>query len=578
MPRVLSKAVFAWALSLISLTVCNANTYANPNAPAPSSMAELPVLGAQASQHYSSFGPQNNLSDPDFKFLPQPVYLDKGFDVLAVGQKIKVEHIEFIFKDVQHEKNYTESISREMSLDDIQILAKERLNTIVEQSGYLCDASVVWHQDSNSLTVVVTPLVLNSIDITAKDNWQEHVLRHLLRVPIGENLNFNQLKSQLRLIHNNPDLTLEPSIEVIPYTHTVNFKLNAPEHKVPVHVISSLSNLDQYQYGGGLVNASVITNNVTGLGDSFLISPSFGFRSQGLFSRYELPLTARFRSFVDFGIGHIHPFQKVYDGYSYNNFSWRLTPGIKYTFFDRPNQRASVDLQMDLKTSATDSNADKIEREAIRDFRAGVNYDHQWANTVFSFRNEIAAAFDILGARASSASLNPVPGSGSQFLRTTGYAVISRSNLPLSSTLTLNTSWQYSQDRLPAYEQFCSGGTYAGRGYREVYVCGDSGALASLQWQAPAFFIPKSIKLPFSQTALKDQLQVLTFIDSGYTDFSHRTPGVDKNEWVLSTGFGARLKIADRIYGRFDLGFPLLRNYPFSNGARFHFGVDVVAF
>lgn len=571
----LKSTYFCFALGL----ALSANTtgWADPNAPLPGLGGELGVISVPSSMTYSSLGPQTNLNAPTFEKIPLAIYVEKDLEVALTSQRQKYQQLQMQFDATLKQQDITASKEEQpLTFDEVKAEAKLALEQC-QQKGSLCSAKVVQDETAQKILIQVTPLSLESVAIESEDKWQASVLKHLFKQPINQPIQLKKIERQLRLIQTNPDISLKPELEIIPFTNQAKVVLKSEEHRNPMHFGVSLSNLDQNVFGSNFLGGTFVANNVLGYGDSLFLGPVFNYNSQGYFGHYEIPVNTRLRPFIDGGYSYLRPYDRSFSGFDLRGYTWRVTPGVKYVLYDDPNTRVVADAQIDFKQVKTMSGEDVVEREIVNNLRFGVQVDQQWEKTTVSMRNEVAAALDILGARPAFSSLQPIPNSGSQYFRWTGFGFLER-QLPGDSSLVINAQWQYSPDSLTLIDQFGIGGTFSGRGYRELFIPGDSGAFLSAQWQGPMYFIPKNWKLPWTEGSARDNLQMLFFVDYGYAYLNDRYAADDQSEHILSVGAGIRVALTKYLSGRLDIGFPLLRNPPFSQEPRLHFGIDATLF
>lgn len=554
---------------------------ADPDAVLPYTGSELPIMGVTPGLIYGTYGPQTLLDAETFESIPEPIYLSKELEAQLAKGTISVEGVNIETTAVMSDdatpydpKRANKSGPRTLTLEDVKTLAKEALLR-GQDNGLLYDAAVALKD--NHLVITLTPLSVESVVVDAENHWQGHALEHLTRgIDIDRPLDLPEVQQKLRLIHSNPDIPFKAALEVIPYAHQVKIKLT-PEKKSPFHLVASANNLDQIVFGRYFAGLTGVVNNVTGHGDSLYVGAVQGYRSTGGFTRYEFPFTPGFRGFTEFQYADISPYDINYSRFNTHGFAYRITPGVKYVFFDNPKQRMSADFQFDIKQAESASDDDPLEREAVRNFRAGINYDQKWDKTTFSTRHEVAAGFPILGGSLSNDPRLSWFRGGSQYYRYTGFATLLRSMM-WDSTASVNVQWQMTPDGTPSFDVGGLGGAFYGRGYREVFLFVDKFGVVQSQWQFPTYFFPKGFKLPFSDKDARDAIQWLVFADYGYGDISAPPDGLDGSDHILSTGVGLRAQLTNRITGRLDLGFPLLRELPYSNHMRLHFGLDAAVF
>jgi hemolysin activation/secretion protein len=577
------RSIFLLAAMIFSIPVVLAD-----NKPVmPFTASELPVMATTPNLIYGASGPQINLDAPGFKSIPQPIYINKELeaqltqesDTDIISDKVMSSLFEQLTIDYNPllRKERQVVLQKGLSFQNVQEIARKELLQC-QDTGYVCDA-VISRKD-NGLNLALTPLLIESVQVEGEGERQKKALTSLLRwIHPNQPLKLHDAQRQLRLLQSNPDLPFSAELEVMPYSHQIQIKVLSTEAKNPSHVSASWNNLDQPIFGRQFGAMTEVHNNLTGHGDSLMTSIVQGYRSTGFFSHYEYPVTPALRPFVEASIAKISPFQSLYTDGDTHGWATRITTGLKYVIYDRPNRRLSADVDFDFKQAYSRAHGGNtpLEREAVRTFRGGINYDQKWKTAVLSTRHEFAGGVPIFsGSLSDDPKLSWYKG-GSQYFRYTGYAILTK-QLPLDSTATLNTQWQFTPNGLSNFDVGGLGGTFYGRGYREVYLFVDNYTITSLQWQAPARFLPKGLKLPFSGKAIRDTLSLLAFLDYGYGKISSPTKGIAPDYQILSTGLGVRAQLSNRTSGRLDIGFPILRESPFSQKPRVHFGLDIALF
>lgn len=117
---------------------------------------------------------------------------------------------------------------------------------------------------------------------------------------------------------------------------------------------------------------------------------------------------------------------------------------------------------------------------------------------------------------------------------------------------------QWSDSKLLSSDQISAGGMTRVRGFDEVVGYASSGLVANVEWQSPAWSVPHA-----------GDLLGVCFVDGAVLD---RDAAADPGE-LLSTGFGARWRWSERLYGRLDCGFPLECPDTIDSNPMWHFAV-----
>ena len=124
--------------------------------------------------------------------------------------------------------------------------------------------------------------------------------------------------------------------------------------------------------------------------------------------------------------------------------------------------------------------------------------------------------------------------------------------------LFLKMEGQYTSDTLIPVEKLSLGGYNCLRGYHARGYLGDYGVYGTVELRTPilvdtfaSMFGDRTNKSAF------DRLQFLGFVDWGYTAFNDLPSGYDDNEFIYSTGLGARLSVTKYTQLKCDIAFPL---------------------
>jgi hemolysin activation/secretion protein len=114
--------------------------------------------------------------------------------------------------------------------------------------------------------------------------------------------------------------------------------------------------------------------------------------------------------------------------------------------------------------------------------------------------------------------------------------------------LLMQGSLQLTPNSLPGSEKFFAGGGLSVRGYDQNQRFGDNGLRLSIEDQIAITRHPNG--QPF--------FQVAPFIEGAYVWNHHDSADVTDNNWLLGTGVGFLLNIAENLDARADLAYPLV--------------------
>lgn len=124
--------------------------------------------------------------------------------------------------------------------------------------------------------------------------------------------------------------------------------------------------------------------------------------------------------------------------------------------------------------------------------------------------------------------------------------------------LFLKLEGQYTTQTLIPVEKLSLGGYNCMRGYRTRGYLGDFGTYGTVELRTPILVDP--ISALFSDRDNKkpiDRLQLLAFVDYGWTAFNDLPSGYDDNMFIYSAGIGARFSVTKYFQVKCDIAFPL---------------------
>lgn len=140
--------------------------------------------------------------------------------------------------------------------------------------------------------------------------------------------------------------------------------------------------------------------------------------------------------------------------------------------------------------------------------------------------------------------------------------------LPYSMFFNLLFEGQASTQNLLPSEQFGLGGYDTVRGYDERQLNTDDGALLSGEFRSP------QIRVFSNKKRVRDALQFLFFVDSGWGKNYKPIPGEHTPQYLIGIGPGVRYTLDPNITARLDYGVKLHRNAEFTGGkSMIHFSV-----
>lgn len=190
----------------------------------------------------------------------------------------------------------------------------------------------------------------------------------------------------------------------------------------------------------------------------------------------------------------------------------------------------------------------------------------------------------MFGASTGEDEWCSVKGAGGKYFRAKTY-VARRQKLFWDIDFLMKIQGQYSDQALTGVNVFSVGGymgTIDNRGYPRAQMPMDSGYYLMGGLSFPAYFIPKSVKIPYSKGSFYDNLKLFTFIEyaKGYkkspqsagdkagttTPESGGPLDDDRRKSLTSAGCGFQFSIPGQgLSTRLDIGWPLNHKLPKDN-------------
>ena len=468
--------------------------------------------------------------------------------------------------------------SRYLTFNDLEKLTTD-LTQEYRRRGYVTSQMYVPVQNFTQGTITLKALESRIGDITVAEGkyFKPRAVLPRLKSKEGDILSLNPVEFNLLDINQNPDLKVKVVLKAGKDAGEtdVNFKI-VDQH--PYHISPYMDNLGRNSIGNQRFGALVTHNNVLGFGDQAVSGVNLSKRNVGVVSQYDLPIGP-----YGTRLGFRHAYSHLTLGGQLSSLNIASTANI-YTalvtqpFIKRPKFDFSGDVAVDFKelnTTLFDGTPAKtpFNSDEIRVLRPGLNVkmNDKWGQT--QFRQEASIGLDMLGANQNNDSRNSKAGSGSQFVHFNN-SIQRIQPLPFSTIGVVRLNSQLANDRLLAAEQMQIGGAYTVRGYQEGRAISDRGFFLSTEYYVPSFFIPKKVKIPFTQRPMREGLYWIAFGDFGIVNTKDPIPGERSTTTLASTGIGIRIQFTKYLVGRLDVGVPLVRLPGDAQNPRFHFGLQ----
>ncbi len=499
---------------------------------------------------------------PEEKKTPQKVFI----------REIHLEGSTLI-KPAEAKKLISAYENHEDTFGDLQILANQ-LTKLYQTNGYVTSRVYIPPQKLQDGTLILQAVEGRVGSITVKNGtfFRARSVRPHIGIKTGTPFDVNTLKRNLRVLNENPDRNVRAVLKPGEKTGDTDVELDLTD-RLPFHMVPTFDNLGRYTLGNNRTGLRLSNTNIFGNGDTLLSSLSFTRKSFGVVDNYQIPLGTHGTKFV---FNHAYSYLKVGGAFENSRIRGRaltFSPQITQDIINKERYKVYADLAFIAKNLSTDADGVNINRDRLRILRPGINFEEydRWGRTFM--RHESEMGIDLFNATSGFQSGPPASryGAGSKFFRYTG-SIIRTQKMPFHSYAIFRAIGQLSPDRLVSSEQFQIGGTFTVRGYKEGTAIGDNGLLLSSEWRIPFFLLPRSVVLPGSKYSLRDNVQIVPFLDYGVVNTNDPAAGVVKSHSLMGTGIGLRAQLTKYMVGRIDFGYALI-HIP-NNNFRVHFGVE----
>ena len=531
----------------------------------------------EANSGLSTEGPEK---DPEIKQQsPEAPRLDS-----SLTRKIQINQITVEGNTVLSEsaiRAITEAYEGQaLTLQELQDNVADPITAAYEDKGYVTSVAFIPPQtlEGGVLKVQIQEGVISEVNFEPGKHFKSRAVNPRLLTDTNEVFEVDELLRSLRRINSNPDLTLSATLRAGEESGQTKVALQVEQENQPFHISPFYDNLGRDPVGQQRIGFNVNHNNVLGLGDRYFGSFAWSTETFSNINGYEVPIGPHgtkvgfTQAFSTFGFNN--------QGFDFDGRSNIVNAFVKQEFLRNEKWVVEGELGFAVKNSTLEVEGVENSKDKLRVLTQALNVE-QYDRTGRTFmRHELAEGFDIFAATLGNHSLTSRPGSGSQFFRYTGSVV--RSQKVAGRTYAIfKALGQVSPDSLVSLEQFQAGGSATVRGYSEGRFIGDNGFVLSAEYRVPMVFLSDKLTVPGTSYRLKDGLELVGFADGGGVFDRNANSGVNaasgqvlSNTYAASIGLGLRARLTQYLNGRFDVGFPLIRNRVDGESARVHFGLE----
>ena len=483
----------------------------------------------------------------------------------AVEEKIFIKKINVKGVTLLLEREINEIIlsfeNKELTLRQMQEVA-DRITDAYRQKGYVTSRAYLPPQKIKEgvLEIKVIEGATGEIEIKGNRYFRTSFLREKITLKKGEPFNYNILRKDLMEINAHPDRSCRAVLMAGKEPGTTDIVLEVVD-RFPVHIGFEWDNFGSRYIGKDRYRLTLTHNNFLGLDDiltlQYQLAEAEAYRLASL--HYLFPVAE------DLEVGFFFARTKLNLGKDYKDLEARGKSRLysiyaTYSLIDEENIGLNLNLGFDYKDIFNFQLGNETSRDRMRVVKLGLDLDltDRLGRTLII--NELNFGIPkIMGGLDSQDEKASRVGSGGKFIKN-NLSLLRLHRMPFDSTLLLKNQFQFSPYILPACEQFQIGGIANVRGYPPAEKVGDKGYAVTLEWSFPPYFIPKDVKLPFSDVKGYDALRFVIFYDWANTHLRSPQAGEEKDETLSGVGWGLRLTLPENFSARVDFAWPLMES------------------
>ena len=393
------------------------------------------------------------------------------------------------------------------------------LTETCRQKGFVTFRAILppQHISDNTIIIEIREGLMGETIVKGNRYFKKSFYQKNITLKKGERLNYNRLQQDVSLLNQSQDrhvkLVMVPGQEI----HQTDVILNVKD-SLPVHAEFSYDNYSSKYIGQNGFTGILRDDNLLGFGDSLTLEyqgTNAALEELNLL-RYLLPVT----NITDIGVfaasnklelnGQFEDLMARGKSRLYGFF-------INHKLITRQDFKIVLNSGFDYKDVYNFLDGQTTSQDRLRIIKTGFNVDYTdqlCGRNIFN--NEIDSGIPgIMGGLRSVDPRASTVGAGGEFEKDL-IDFIRLQRLIWGSTLLIKSQVQFSSTVLPAVEQYQLGGPTNVRGFIAGEAVGDSGQSVTSEFNFPLYGIPRSIRVPFTNSHFYNNVKVAAFYDWGH--------------------------------------------------------------
>ena len=461
-----------------------------------------------------------------------------------------------VFKPEDFRSAYEHYIDKEVTFEDLQAIV-EKIKEKYKKKGYLTTVVYIPEQDivDGKVEIRISEGKAGDTKVEGNKWFSTNLLEKSIHIKKNELLNIFTLQRDLIRLNQNPDLQVKTVISAGKEPGTSDITLKVKE-RFPYHIGVKFDNQGTRLTGKERISFSLRSTNMAGLGDSLFLNGLITSLTSGAFASYQLPVdTYGTKLGIDlayFGM----KIGKEYKGNDITGKSLICTPKILKEFYLSEDFQLTGDVGIEMKSIKKWAAGRETADDQLRTPYAGAELTKVDAlfgggQTTFSPKASFGTS-SFLGASSRNHPSANRPGTGGFFFKYEHNLNRIQKMPILDSYLSIRSQFQSASHTLSSSEQLQLGGANSVRGYPEGDYLADIGGTLNVDWVFPMFFLPKELKLPRSQTPLRQQVEFVIFADLGGGKLKKVGSDEKSSKFLAGVGGGIRFHVARNLFIKLD--------------------------
>lgn len=440
---------------------------------------------------------------------------------------------------------------REVSFEDMKTL-NQSIEAIYREKGYFAVVYIPAQKvKAGELTLRVASARMGRLKVEGLRYFRKKKTLSYWSTPPERLLNYEQIRRDIFAMNENPDRFVRPVLLAGAVAGTTDVLLKVAD-QLPLHAGYTFDNGGTKLTGRERTGFKFRHNNLLTMDDTFLIGTVFGQNFGALYLNHMIPLT-KFGTRLVTGFSHaqVNP-KKEFKINGISGISETYSLQLFQRLFQRERFRGEVHLGFDFKEKRTRVESATSVWDRLRVLSAGGDFQASGFNGVWKLSQNFFFGFSPHGNGFPLTSR----GGRSRFFKY-AFSVERLQNLFWGTKASLYWEGQLSPHKLTPQEEVSFGGATSVRGYPESDYLADQGLLTRFEYQIPFFLAPRDWKLPYGKQPLREQIQLVSFLDYGYGRLNDASKDERRSRTLFGIGGGFVFHFRGNLSARFEWGVPL---------------------